>query len=404
MVARALISASKLLLLAVSLLVFTGICFASDEAPIGSSKSKEMTGLRLGAIEFHPYLTLRETYSDNIYLTQTDRKHDTITTIMPGLQLQLPYRRHTLTFGSNATINRYTKYDSENVEDWTAYGAGDLNFGSHINLKLSDTYINGHEPRSQTANASIEKYRNNTASGSLTYIMADVSKLQLDYANTDWKFKNSDFRSRNENQASFYLYYRALAKTSVFAEYEFKNVNFVSNAAGLDNNVHSGLLGLTWELSSRSKGTIKGGYLYKKFDEKVNGDFGTFAASADVSHYFSDYDFFKLTGARGVNESSQLGTRYSVSTGINGEYTHRFLERLSVNLKGSYSNESFSDIAPGDLQLRKDNVMQTGASIQYAFRRWLDCTLEYYWRNKDSNLNYYDSTENNISLALKAFF
>jgi len=400
--AKILLSICKLLL--AGFLMFPALCLAADEAPIGSAKSKEMTGLRLGALEIHPFLTLRETYSDNIYLTTNDRKHDFISTIMPGLQLQLPFRRHMVTVGGSATINRYAKYNSENTEDWTAYGAGDLNFGSRINLKLSDTYIAGHEPRSQSATTSLEKYRNNTASGSLTYVMADISKLQIDYANNYWKYSNSDFRSRVENQAALYLYYRVMAKTSLFGEYELKNVNFTSNVMGLDNKVHNGLLGLTWELSSRSKGTIKGGYLYKEFDQKANGNFSTFAASVDVSHYFSDYDSIKLSSARVVNESSLQGTRYSISTGINGEYTHRFLDRLSTSLKGSYSGENFSNTAPGDLQLRKDTVVQFGASVQYAFRKWLDCSLDYYWRSKNSNINYYDSTENNISLALKAFF
>jgi hypothetical protein len=386
-------------------LLLPAISTAADDIPMGSAKTKDMTGIKVGALEVHPYLTIREAYTDNVYLAPADTRDDFITTIMPGLQLQLPYRRHTFLLGTNASINRYSQYNDENTTDWGTNVAGDLNFGSRLNLKLSDGYVSGHEPRSQNATTSIEKYKNNNASGSFTYIMADISKVQLDYSNAYWKFKNSDFRTRDENQVSLYLYYRVLAKTSVFGEYEFKNVKFSNDSTGnLDNNVNSGLLGVTWELSSRSKGTVKGGYLYKQFDAESNGTLHDFTASADIAHSFSDYDSVKLVGARTVNESSLLGTRYSVGTGLNGEYTHRFMERLSTTAKASYNYEKFSDIAPGESLLRKDGTFQAGATVQYAFRRWLDSSLEYYYRKKDSNINTYDSVENNISLTLKAFF
>lgn len=380
------------------------ISSAADEAPLGSTKSREATGIILGPVLAHPYLTVRESYSDNIYLTPDNEKNDFITTVMPGLQLQMPFGRNSFSVGANASINRYARHSSENTDDWGANAAGDLNFGSRVNLKIADNYIAGHEARNQSATTAVEKFKNNLASGSLTYVLADVSKLQLDYANSYWNYKNSDFRDRDENQLSLYFYYRILPKTSVFGEYEYKNVDFTHSGNSLDNTVHSGMLGLTWELSSRSKGTVKGGVLYKDFVNTSNGNFSTFTASADIAHHFSDFDSIKVVGARGVNETSLQGTRYSVSTGISGEYTHRFLDRLASTLKGSYSKENFSDIAIGETELRKDSVAQLGASMQYSFRSWLSSSLDYYWRNKDSNINYYDSTENNISVTLKASF
>jgi hypothetical protein len=180
-------------------------------------------------------------------------------------------------------------------------------------------------------------------------------------------------------------------------------VQFTSNSV-LDNNVHSALLGLTWELSEKSKGTIKGGYLLKEFKDSSLKNFGTFAASVDLNHRFSAKNALYLAGARTVNESSLLGTRYSIRTGITGEFTHKFLDRLSATVKGSYGEESFSNSATGDSIRRNDQVVQAGTAVNYSFRRWLELALEYYWRQKDSNINVYDSIENNISLDFKVFF
>ena len=379
---------------------------AADVVPFGSSKSQDTPVIQLGPVEVHPFLSVQETYSDNIFLVPDYKKHDFITTLAPGAQLKLPFRRHALFLSGTATIVNYAKYSSENKTDWTLSGAGDFYFGSRINLKISDSYLENHEPRSQSAVSYVEKYKNNNASASLTYVLADVSKLQLDYTNAYWKFKNSGFRSRDENTVSAYAYYRVMPKTSLFTEYEFKNVYFTEKAGGsdLDNKVHSALFGLTWELSELSKGTVKGGYLYKTFDDTSRKDFGTFVASLELSHRFSDYNAIKLAGAREVNESSLLGTSYSISTGINGEFTHKFNDRFSAALKAAFNDEVFSNVVAGDSVKRNDQVVLGGAKATYAFRRWMDSTLEYYIRRKDSNVSAYDSTENNISLTLKAFF
>ena len=385
------------------------LSFAADEAPFGVSKSQDAPVIQLGPVEVHPFISLQETYSDNIYLAPVIKNQDLITTLAPGVQFKMPIRRHALFLTGTMTIKRYADYSSENNTDWSLSGAGDFNFGSRINLKLSDSYLAGHEPRSQSplsAVSDLEKFTNNNASASLTYILADISKLQLDYGNDYWKFTNSPFRSRDENLVSAYAYYRVMPKTSLFAEYDFKNVFFSEKGSGkdLDNNVHSALLGVTWELSAQSKGTVKGGYLYKAFDDTAQKDFSTFAASADVSHHFSDYNSVKLVGARAVNESSLLGTRYSVSTGLTGEFTHKFNDRLSASLKASFSDELFSNIVLPDTVKRSDQVALVGVKAMYSFRRWLDTSLEYYRRQKDSNIATYDSTENNISLTVKAFF
>jgi hypothetical protein len=385
---------------------YTDLSHAADDAPFGVSKSQDAPIIQMGPVEVHPFISLKETYSDNIYLVTADKTHDFITTIAPGVQFKMPIRRHALFLTGSTTLNRYAGYSSENSTDWSLSGAGDFNFGSRINLKVVDSFLAGHEPRSQSALADMETFRNNNAAASLTYILADISKLQLDYANDYWKFKNSDFRTRDENLVSVYAYYRVMPKTSLFTEYDFKNVYYTSKPVGsndFDNKVHSALLGLTWELSTQSKGTVKGGYLYKVFDAPSLKNLGTFAASADISHHFSDYNSIKLIGARAVNESSLEGTRYSISTGMSGEFSHKFVERCSASVKASFSDESFADTT-GETVKRSDQIVVAGAKAVYTFRRWLESALEYYWRQKNSNIDIYDSTENNVSFTLKASF
>lgn len=396
-------------LFAFFLLLLPGVVTAAEiapaaelERPLGSRR--ESGALKLGPVEVHPYLSVKETYSDNIFATPGATEHDFIMVLTPGIYLQLPVRNHTFSIAANTALTRYSKFSTENTDDYFVNGTANFVFGSQINLKASDTFIKGHEPRGSSSSGTIEKFDNNTAAASLTYLLAEVSKIQIDYARTDWDFKTSTFRSRSEDLISAYLYYRLMPKTSAFIQYSFKNVRFDDKTAGLDNKMQSALLGLSWDVTGKSKGSIAAGYLRKDFNVSSRGDLKSWTASADITHNFSDYTSLKLIGKREVNEASLLGTRYYVTTGVYGEVTHRFLQRLALVAKASYGQDKYSDIIPGDALLRKDNTLTAGMGLHYIMRRWLEFVLEYNYRNKDSNIDIYSSKENTLSLMMNASF
>ncbi|MBA4373830.1 MAG: hypothetical protein C0402_13340 [Thermodesulfovibrio sp.] len=375
---------------------------AELEKPLGSRR--ETGPLKLGPVEVHPYVSIKETYSDNIFSTSTNKEHDFIMVLNPGIYLQLPVRNHTLSLAANTSLTRYAKFSSENTDDYFVNGTANFMFGSQINLKASDTFIKGHEPRGSSSSGTIEKFDSNTAAASLTYLLADVSKIQLDYSRTDWDFKTSTFRSRSEDLISAYLYYRLMPKTSAFIQYNYKSVRFDDRTVGLDNKMQAALIGLSWDITGKSRGSLAGGFLRKNFNDSSKDDLKTWTASADITHNFSDYTSLKLIGKREVNEASLLGTRYYITTGLYGEVTHKFLQRLALVAKASYGQDKYSDIIPGDTQLRKDNTLTAGMGLRYIMRRWLEFVLEYNYRNKDSNIDIYSAKENTVTLMMNASF
>lgn len=356
--------------------------------------------MRLGLFDLHPYALMKEIYSDNIFFTSDNKHGDFITAFQPGLVLQMPFRQHLLTFYLNTTLTEYAHHSSENTTDYYASGLGNFILGDRIKVLLWDEYIKGHEPRSESATGAIEKFRTNSAAASITYLLAEVSKVKVDYTRTSWDYITDEFRSRNEDLVSAYIYYRALPKTSVFGEYDFKNVNYDQETLGLDNRMHTGQIGLSWEITEKSKGTLKGGYLWKNFDQASLEHFGTWTASVDMRHEFSDYNSLKIVGLRTVNETDLLGARYYVTTGLYGEFSHAFLDRLTGVLKGSYGINNYSDNAPGESAVRKDKVYLAGAGVRYLFRKWLELALEYNFRKKDSNMDL-DYTENSVIFSVK---
>jgi len=352
--------------------------------------------LHIGSLEIHPYISTNETYSDNIYYAATDKKHDYITTIMPGLKLLFPFRDHKIGAEYNKIFTKYARYYQENTTDENANGFMDFKFGRSLGLTLQDVYAKGHEPRSTSTTGLIEKYTANTAFASASYQLADVSKVKVDYSRSTLEFKSSDskFRDRGEDLISAYLYYRILPKTSAFVEYDYKQVDFDQSTSTLNNKVNSGLLGVTWEITEKSKGTVKGGYTWKNFESQAHKDFKTWVASIDLNHEFSDYTSLRLVGQRVVNETTLLDARYFATTGMYGEFTHKFTYKIAGVLKGSYGEDKFSDAVDPETKVRKDIVTAGGAGLKYQMRDWLEFAIDYNHRERNSNIDRIDYKEN----------
>lgn len=356
--------------------------------------------LHIGPLEIHPYVSAKETYSNNIYSTVNQEKRDYITITTPGLRLQLPFRAHQLMLDYNAVLTRYAKYDAENSTDHNANGLLDFKLGSLLGLKLQDAYGKNHEPRGASSTGFIERYETNTATASATYQLAEISKVQIDYAKSTWDYKRSNFRNRDEDVMSGYIYYRFLPKTSAFLEYDHKYVDYDIMSRNLNNNVDSALLGLTWEITERSKGTIKGGYLWKDFALASKKDYQTWTASIDLNYDFSDYTSLMLVGQRQVNEPSLSGTRFLVSTGGYAEFTHKFVEKLSAILHGSYGVDKFSEAVPPATIIRRDKTVTGGGGLNYLMKDWLKFGIDYTHKDKDSNMDASDYEENSYTLSI----
>ena len=190
-------------------------------------------------------------------------------------------------------------------------------------------------------------YTANEAALSVKYAFVDVSQLQVAYARTTLDYDDSTYRTRDEDLVSVYLYYRFLPNTSAFLEYDFKSVAYESK--GNDNDVQTGFIGTTWEITEFSKGTAKAGYLSKDYSDPASEDFTTWTASVDLQHRLSDAASVRLIGKRDVNEGKYPDVRYYTTTGMFVDFTYHFLDRLVGTVEGSYSQDDlFRPAARGD--------------------------------------------------------
>ena len=385
----------KIALFILPVLFFIILCFT----PAANAEPN----LHAGSLRFHPYLFLRELHSSNVYSTATDRNSDYITTVVPGLKLELPIGKHGLEVNYNAVLDRYGKYMGENTSDHNANESGEMNLASVFKIKLSDDYKKGHEARGASSTGFIEKFWTNSAGGTLEYSLTDLSKVRLDASYDKWNFTTSKFRNRHDYDNSLYVYYRILPKTSVFGEYDHKRTTYELRSPDLASRTDGGQIGLTWEISERSKGTVKTGYLKKNFSDKSLKDHGSWIYSVDVSHDFSSKTSVKLLGERTIREASLSGTSYLQTTYGRVEFFQRVYDKFAASLNGSYGVDKFSNAVPGISPLvRRDVNVAGGAAVKYMMRDWLDFSVGYTHRTRNSNIDVNDYDVNEYMLQINA--
>jgi hypothetical protein len=205
--------------------------------------------IHIGQTEIHPFLSLKEIFSDNIYSTSTDEKSDSILETSPGVKIQMPIRMHRFEAEFWAIDRRYSTYKGEDTTDQHAKGLLDLKFGSRLSLTASGAYDKGHDPRSSSASGFIEVFRTNAGYGSATYQLTGRSKVQVEYTQTAWNYSTSSFRDRDEGLTSGYFYYRFLPKTSAFVQYDHKTIDYTDPTSVLDSTENSPLVGIQWDIT-----------------------------------------------------------------------------------------------------------------------------------------------------------
>ena len=215
---------------------------------------------------------------------------------------------------------------------------------------------------------------------------------------------SSNFRDRDEAIMAGYLYYRFLPKTSAFFEYERKAVDFTEASTPLDNAMDSLLLGLTWEMTGRSKGTIKGGRTSKDFKDPAVKDFSVWTWSVDLNHKFNELTSLSVVGSRQVNETNWAGTAYFITTGAYGELKHSFMSKMAILLRGSYGTDRFSNAVPPETVVRVDKTRMLGTGLRYTMKDWLEFGADCNKRNRDSNLNAHDYQETQYILSANMTF
>lgn len=359
--------------------------------------SGESHAMRFAAFEINPFLSLTGRFTDNVFNTNADQQSDFSTVITPGVQIIFPRakKKYRVELVYRADLERFSKFTSENADGHMALGKFEIKLPVGLELYGNDEFNRNHDPRGTNISPELDFYKSNLALVSAAYVLSDRFKVRVDYSNfiLDYEADRNDFRNRTDNILAGYLYYRFLPKTSAFVEYDYVVVDFVTSEE-FDSKEHHFFGGITWDVTGKTKGTVKGGYGIKEFTDPAIGGYNGSLMEIGIDHNFSSRLSLKVKGIRRTNETNVLGSDFFVTTGLSAEYFHKFTGKITGKAYLSYGRDSYR----GELS-RKDDTWEGGLGLIYQFKKWLRTEMRYSYTNRSSTIR--DFSYRNSTYYLK---
>lgn len=406
--------------------------------PVGQSEAEEAPAVIDADIfgkkggYFHPFILFEERYTDNLYNTNTHEEEDFITTAAPGFWIALPSNREKLLdIGTTSTspggleLSRikpettrryqgyflyspefvfYADHPDHNTTNHRVEGLFQYNFNMGLSLDFVNLFNDTHQANNNGISEQIDKYKDNLFNVIATYQPSEKVKFRLDYSNYDLDYEDifNRYMNRNDNSFSAYVFYKLKPKTSIFIEYEFSDIDF-DTYTDSDSEEDRYYAGVQWDITAKTRGRIKLGYLDKDFDRPWVEDQDGFSFEVQTQHNFSPKRALQLSGFQRFNESNFIGSSCFRTTGGIVSWLQRFSEKWSGTLTGSFTHDKYEGVFTSNdfTDKREDDTFYIAPALRYEFREWATFDLAYIYTDRDSNFDYFDFVNNTFFLRVE---
>jgi hypothetical protein len=305
----------------------------------------------------HPFLSITEYYSDNVFNSNDRKKSDFVTIISPGIWMTFPhiyekllsidtstmapggislsrfnpeyFKRYQTYLFYNADIERYSKYTSGNTIDHKLGGILQYKLRGGLSMELVDQFLASHDIWGTGISTELDKFKSNLSNVILTYDFSKKFKFRIDYSNflVHYDASRNKFRDRDDNAISGYIFYKFKPKTSVFVEYQFIDIKY-NEGILFNSQEHHYFGGLQWDITAKSRGSIKAGYGIKDFSSSTSGNSKDFILEAQIDHNFTPKTSLMLKASRRTNETNISTTDFILSNSVEAKYMQRLTGKI----------------------------------------------------------------------------
>ena len=396
-------------------------------SPIQSDRvrSGEIYSKRAGYV--HPFLSVGGFYTDNLFNDDTDEKSDWVAVMTPGVWVARPASRQKLvnintmntapgglalsrfeteperriqTYALyRADIREHDKYTDENRTDHRAEGMFRVALRGGLSLELDDVYEINQDPYGTggTPDREMDKYTSNLFITTLSYKLSPKLSLRADYSNfyLNYDADRDQYRNREDNSVDTFIFYTLTPKTSIFFQAEYIWIDYDEDINS-DSDEMNYFVGIRMKTSAKTRGTVKVGYGKKDYDESGLSNKEEWLGEGRFDYFFTPKTSIYLTGFRRVHETDSLGSKDVLTHRVLLGYRQRFTAKLRGEAAVYYRNDEYGG------NDREDDYYGFTAALGFSPRSWLNFSLGYSYRDRESNLDTQDYTNNTVFMRFTA--
>jgi len=361
-----------------------------------------------------PIFGLEEKFDDNVFLSDTDKKSDSVTTVFVGLGVEPELNKHELKVDYIADLQYFGKNTSQNTENHNINAEATLHF-NEWRIEFSDLFRHFENRAGSEDTARIPRTTNATD----VKVIYEFNKLDvgITYANRLENYRSDNaigsFNGRaltyqdldsNENSGEVETAFHFWPKTSVLFSGRYGALDHDTGGKS-DSNYFDILTGLRGQLTSKS--TIEGkiGYRDQTYDQSA-GDFNSVIFHVAFVEKFTERDILTIDIDRTTHDTIYKGNAYYKSTLVSGEYAHDFTDKITATLRGSYRLNKYPVATTEGTKTakREDDFWETGLGLSYQLPKWGTIELAYTYSQKTSTFDTFEYNNNLVSLGATVKF
>jgi len=193
-------------------------------------------------------------------------------------------------------------------------------------------------------------------------------------------------RDLDDTETGVVFFYRLAPLTS--ALFQVTNTGIDYQTAALDSTERRYLVGLTWQATAKTSGTVKVGRQQKDFDDAARTDFSAASWTAAVTWSPRTYSFLELATNRKADETNGVGD-LNDRRDLSLAWTHNWTSFARTRLGAQIVEDKYRGATARD-----DKTTEYGLNVAYQMRRWLNLSLGYTTAERDSDDNAFDYRRN----------
>lgn len=371
-----------------------GLAVLSTGLSVAALEPEELLFFKTGPLSLRPQFSLGETYSDNIFYQGTDEVNDFITTVSPGLKLQLGRPDH-----NNLQLNY--QYDHLFYIDNSDLNTGQHTFDLKSEIALERLKLEGMD-RIQLLSSPLSGVveRIIDANGNPTFIRGNVDRLAVADSYTlsyDLSEKTAVY-VRGEHTMMDYdqnitLYdmrkltgtggfgFQVFPKTIVFGEAYYGQTRTEPNDSAQVSNPRldaiGGYVGVRGNFTPKLTGMAKVGYEHREFSDDSSAPSDpvadlsiayAFSPKRSLALTYSHQNFVSVQYSRQTYTADTVGLNFSQMLGSSGKW--------QTTLGGSYSLYGY-ERGGGVTQSVDYDYIRASFSLAYKIQRWLTASCGY---------------------------
>lgn len=321
--------------------------------------------------------------NSNVRSSETNVRSSNTTALRPSVVAEVKNsgNRYTVAYNGN-----FTSYSDDSNYDYRHHDltlAGDTYFSARSRLALALGTTDSTDDPSETTNtqsSTVDRWTGRNLRGLYAY-GADGAKgrFELEASTSTKRYQNNLANTAGANldatAMSGRFYWRVMPNT--YATAELRNIdNDYINAKTNNNTDTRTLVGVTWDVTQITSGSLKVGQQNKSFDTRPDRSTGTYEAQLNWSP--RTYSTFTVNARRADEDAVGVGSTVA-NTLVGVDWNHAWSQSLQSTVSVSSTDASYRNSG------RQDDTTSTTLGLKYAISSNVGLSLELNRTQRDSN-------------------